>query len=471
MSSAAAPTPTLLLSNLPPKTFIGIDLTSFASTPNFHGIKDLTPGWHFLYTGTSESFSLRSGSWFCVGGDADAGDGEGGGAVVRRGGGGDVEIRIWKWDEGIEAVRPLRDAVQGEREEAMRRRANLGRVWQAGGLFGYRSQPGTTRKSKRNDEDDGGDGGGNNEEEDEDRPPGEREKDWYALTKYISPGLVSRILGEREFDTEGRSRWTVTSASTAPQDKDNIPGLTEQEAASAGGVAGEEEKELTFLPVDLKKTWREGAVGRERTEAAQDRSWALGDIVERCASDGGGGDGETQILGELQFTFLMVLLLANYSCLEQWKRLLGLVFTCRAAVKPREGFFIKVLKLLKLQLEHCDDVEGGLFEMDGDEGGALLKKLFTQFRTGLDEVDGPESSRVNKELEELQQWVKSQYGWELRRGAIVRRGMLELEDGEQVEMEVNDAESYDETGEYAPVVVDLGENEASRDVDMMDTKP
>lgn len=456
--SSASPTPTLLLSDLPPKTFIGIDLTSFASTPNFHGIKDLTPGWHFLYTGTSESFSLRSGSWFFVGG---GGGGDATNGTLARQGENGVDIRIWKWDHTIEAVRPLKegDDDEGEREEAMRHRANLGRVWQAGGLFGYRSQL-ESQKSGR----DGEDGGDN------DDGPGDREKDWHALTRYISPGLISRIVGGSGLDAEGRQRWMVSSASTAPQDKDSIPGLTEQEAASAGGVAGEVEKELKFLPVDLKKTWREGAVGRERTEAAQDRSWALNDIVRRCTSDGG-GDGETQILGELQFTFLMVLLLANYSCLEQWKRLLGLLFTCRAAVREKEGFFVKVLRLLKLQLEHCDDVEGGLFEMDGDEGGALLKKLFTQFRTGLDETFGTETSRVNKELEGLQQWLKDQYGWELRREAIVRRGMLELEDGEQVEMEVNDAESFDETGEYAPVVVDLGENdEMSGDADMVDTK-
>lgn len=359
-----------------------------------------------------------------------------------------MDVRLWKWDHTVEAVRPLReDSDAGERDEAMRHRANLGRVWQAGGLFGYRSQP-EAQKSKQ--EDDDAEGGGDN-------GPGEREKDWYALTRYISPDLISRIVGGQELDAEGRPRWTVSSASTAPQDKDDIPGLTKQEAASAGGVAGEEEKELKFLPVNLKQTWREGAVGRERTEAAQDRSWALGDIVGKCTSDNG-GDGENQILGELQFTFLMVLLLANYSCLEQWKRLLSLIFTCRAAVKSREGFFVKVLRVLRLQLEHCDDVEGGLFEMDGEEGGALLKKLFTQFRTGLNETFGTEPSRVNNELEGLQKWLKEQFGWELRREAIVRRGMLELEDGEQVEMEVDDAESFDETGEYAPVVVDLGEN-------------
>ena len=36
--------------------------------------------------------------------------------------------------------------------------------------------------------------------------------------------------------------------------------------------------------------------------------------------------------------------------------------------------------------------------------------------------------------------------------------MLELEDGEQIEVQISGADEEDETGEYAPVVVDLGEN-------------
>jgi A1 cistron-splicing factor AAR2 len=108
--------------------------------------------------------------------------------------------------------------------------------------------------------------------------------------------------------------------------------------------------------------------------------------------------------------------------------------------------------------------------MDGDDGGNFLKKLLMGFRKAMDDVAGSATSSVNAQFEELEKWVKTEYGWELRGEAIVRRGFLELEDGERVEMEVNEAEEEDETGEYAPVVVDLGEGGVERtDVDMMDT--
>ena len=444
-SDSPTPTPTILISGLPPKTLVGIDLLSFTSAPNFHGIKDLPAGAHFLYTGTTASFSLRSGEWIFVS------DAEGSSA----------DIRLWKWDGEFETLVPVDESSEEGRQEAMQRRANLGRVWRAGGLLAYRA---------RWDEEDG-QTQGRSMDKDTGAPS---RKDWRRLTEYITPAVLDRILGAGEKGAEQGPRWMVTSGSSAACDTDNIPGLSKADFASAPGVAGEQEKELRFLPIDLKRTWREGAIGRERTEGARDKSWALGDLVDRFRRDDRYIEdtdlepGEVQCLGEMQFTFLLVLTLMNFSCLEQWKRLLGLLFTCRAAVVAREGFFVKVLQLLRLQLAHCDDVEGGLFEMDGDDGGALLRKLLTGFSKTVDEIAGLQKSRVRTELEKLEHWVKKEYGWELRRGFIVRHGMLELEDGEQVEMDMNDAEEEEESGEYAPLVVDLGDTGDPPEVDMVD---
>lgn len=475
-----SPTPTILLPQLPPKTLVGIDLITFTSTANFHGIRDLPEGWHFLYTGTTESLSLRCGSWFYVG-DISAAAAAAGydkdqtTAVVRtqdlHGG---AEIRIWKWDQNIEALVPLRADNDEERQEAMRHKANLGAVWQGGGLFRYRSRVPPSKTSSSS----AGKSSKKDEEVDEEENEQEGRSDWVGLTRWLSPQLLSRVVGDPELDVDGRPRWTVTSGSTAEQDADHIPGL---KGPGADGVAGEQEKELRFIPVDLKRTWREGAIGRERTEAAQDRSWALGDLIRRfsVSSVSGSADertGEAQILGELQFTFLMVLTMMNFSCLEQWKRLLSLILTCRAAIKARETFFRDVLQLLRLHLRRCDDVEGGLFEMDGDDGGEFLRKLLIGFKRNVDEVFDGSGSMVKSELDELEKCVK-EFGWELRREAIVRKGMLQLEDGEQVEMELNDSDPDEETGEYAPVVVDLegegnadAEPEDEEDVDMGDMR-
>lgn len=378
------------------------------------------------------------------------------------------EIYVWKWNTDTESLVPLTDDNNTDRQEAMRYKANLGALWQSGGLFRYRSRvspamlsnkPGSApADARRADKDE--------ETEEEGR------RDWQQLTNRLSPEILSRIIGEPEVDVDGRPRWMVTSASTAHRDADHIPGVDSPavEGERNSRKIGEREKEFGFLPIDLKRTWREGAIGRERTEAAQDKSWALGDLVFRYSGRVADeitvdeSSGEAQVLGELQFTFLMVLTMMNFSCLQQWKRLLELILTSRRAILDREAFMSEVLRLLLRQLERCDDVEGGLFEIDGDEGGEFLRNLLTKFRRSVDEVIPKDAASIVKtELDKLEAWVKEEYDWELRRESIVRRGMLQLEDGEQIEMEMEDNDADEETGEYAPMVVDLGEHHLSEE--------
>jgi A1 cistron-splicing factor AAR2 len=457
------PTPTILLPHLPAKTLVGLDLLSFTSPEQFYGISDLSPGWHFLYTGTTENFSLRCGAWFYVGdisqaefatrrnqlNDATAAAGQ---EIIRSQSQDPTEVRIWKWNSNIEAAVPLMSDTDSNRLEIMRWKANLGGLRQMGALFSYKSAAAHEA-----------------DEQDEKGTEGNfpRQQDWARLTNHLSPQILSRILGEARLDDDARPSWTVSSANSAARDAEVIPGLTAQESSKETGNfgSGENEKELRFLPVDLKRTWREGAIGRERTEAAQDRSWALGDLISRHTEEQSSTAadqkaGESHILGELQFCFLMILTLMNYSCLEQWKRLLGLIFTCRSAIRERESFFRDVLQLLLLQLRHCEDVVGGLFQMDGDYDGNFLRKLLTNFRQFMDQaLDDGAGSLVKRDMDALEQWVRENYGWELRKTSIMRRGLVQLEDGEEVELAMLGADEDDETGEYAPVIVDTGEGD------------
>lgn len=143
-----SPSPTILIPHLPAKTLVGIDLVTFTSTPNFHGIRDLPNGWHFLYTGTTESLSLRSGGWFYVG-DISVFDESHNGTIVTassRSLGSD--IFVWKWNSETESLELLRASSDADRQEAMRHKANLGAVWQRGGLFRYRSRVSSSRTSQ-----------------------------------------------------------------------------------------------------------------------------------------------------------------------------------------------------------------------------------------------------------------------------------------------------------------------------------
>ncbi|KAI5205877.1 hypothetical protein E4T38_03980 [Aureobasidium subglaciale] len=328
-------TPAILLLNLPSSALGGIDLLSFTTTPKFQGIKNIPSGLHFIFVGSTSTLSVRHGVWIKVNSPSASAP---------------PDFFIRKWDSSSEELLPETDVTT-----LLQQRANLGRIWRDN-LTPYRQS--ASQESVAT--------------EDSNR--------WVQLTDCITESLLTRIL-----DSDAET-WTLTSSSSAKQDFDDIPGLT------ASDLTGNE-RELRVLPVDLKQTWREGATGRERTEAAQDRSWALADLMTRFCNDD-----INQIIGELQFCFAMVLTLNNYSCLEQWRRILDLILTCVSAVTTHPSFFVRALATIKLQLQH---------------------------------------------------------GWQIQQGSFARTGMLSLEDGEEVEMDNTAFDEDDEAGEYAPTIVEL----------------
>ncbi|KAF2632379.1 hypothetical protein BU25DRAFT_150415 [Macroventuria anomochaeta] len=388
----------VLLLDLPQKALAGIDLLSFTTSPRFKGVKNLPPGLHFIFAASDSALSIRPGAWFYV-----------------SPGTGPPQVFVKKWDEQTEDL-----VAETSQTEVLRWKANLGSIWKDG-LTPYRQ---TVRE---------GDSGAEGDWEEE-------SQDWDELTSRITQTLLSRICGLNP------DHWSLTSASSGLLDLESIPGLDSSNSTQ------HPEKELRFLPVDLRRTWRVGATGRERTEAAQDRSWFLGDLIENHSQAGDKRGREFEVLGELQFAFLMVLTLNNNSCLEQWKRILTLLLTCRQAIKERSQLFLELLRTLRVQLSHCVDMDG-FFDMN-EVGGGFLRPLFTKFRRNLDEFDGKWKSDMVDGLDELEDYLQKQFGWE-RGDSFVKRGMLDLEDGERVEMDVNDADEDDESGDYAPTIVEL----------------
>lgn len=302
-------------------------------------------------------------------------------------------------------------------------------------------------------------------------------EEWSRLTSHVTPVLISRLFGNLE-------DWTITTCSCSAQDRDDIPGLTASEAREG------QERELNMLGIDLKRTWREGAVGRERTEGALDRSWALENLVSRLddsattTTSEGRHEEESEdvttekewgslVLGEMEISFLMTLTLSNYSCLEEWKRILSLVLTCSRLLRSRPIFFTTFLRLLLCQLHTADNnIEGGLFSLSGEGEGEYLKGLIKTFRRTVsslvedmvdeapkkrsvdkkdaDEGEGEGMDEIEAAMKDLESWVRDRYGWEFG-GWFVRRGGLALEDGEVVEMEVDvdELDELDDAGFFA----------------------
>lgn len=391
MAAGAFPSPCLLVKGLPQGAFCGIDLLSLSvKSTQFHGIRDIPPGWHFLFTSATDSMSLRHGAWF----------------HVRDPDGSPPDLHIASWGEDEE----LRFETE-DKAAVLAARANVGSVWPH--LLPYRqsaqpSDPQTTEQEARI---------------------------WHALTSSISENTLNRILN-----------GPITSASSSAQDEDAIPGISNSQFAS------EDETELKLLPINLKQTWPDGAIGRERTEKAQDRSWALANFVDgKCDHD------PSELLGELQFCFVMVLTLNNNSCYEQWRRLIDLVLTCRKAALNEPSFFVKFINAVQVQCESCEKAQEAIIDLQ-DDGPNFLAPLLSRFRAGLDDAPRVKTKLIFEAIDEFEDSMKEKYDWQLERRHM-RRGMVDLDDGERVELDMDDSEDEREDGEYAPVVVQLDDGE------------
>jgi A1 cistron-splicing factor AAR2 len=403
MSSSAI----LIFLDLPPKTFVGIDLLSFDSSPNFYGISEVPTGLHFVYTGTDAAMSIRHGRWLNI---------EPG------------TMHVLRWsgsNEHLFLLAPEDDAVQHARTNFTSTPSHS--------IIAYPALEAATANVQSS----------NNLSPLASTPPSSTTGAWPSLTSHISPRTITRILPQPHDST-----LTSISSAAADSDADRIPGLSSSEALSALPA----DSTLNLLPINLKQTWDDGDIGTVRTERARDRSWYLSQLVQRLTEGHEHHVAAREVLGEMQFCFLMVVVLANWSCLEGWKRILGVVCTCRQALEGAEAWFVEVLKVLKGQMERVEDVEGGVFELREESASAWLRELLRRFRGNVEDVLG-EGSKLEREMKALEEMMRDVYGWEVGKG-VLKRGMVQLEDGEMVEVSLDEADEDEERGDWAPVVVE-----------------
>lgn len=421
MASSSRPpsSSTIVLQGLPPKTFVGIDLLSFNSSPSFRGITHLPQGSHFIYTGTDASLSIRHGHWFHIDPSPSVAS---------------PQTTTYHWNSEHECLEQVQDVEQKSLLAAPNQLPRRG-------FISYIDIADASRQQDENGR--GSDIGAVG-----------TVQQWTDLTSYVTQGLLDRLLLPPSSDPAAHSSpHRISSVSSAPVDVEHIPGLSSSESQL------DNETHLNFLPINLKRTWRDGAIGRERTESVLDMSWYLAHLMESLSPSKDRKFGASQILGELQFCFVAVLTLANWSCLQQWKRLLGLLLGCRRAVGEIEAYFVEALRVLRHQMKCSEAAEGGLFEFKEEGSSGWLRSLLAGFKEGTKDVHG-EQGPIWEEIAKLEEYMKETYGWEVS-GHVLKRGLLELEDGERVEMDMNEADEEDETGDYAPVVVDLGETAGS----------
>ncbi|CAI4219064.1 unnamed protein product [Parascedosporium putredinis] len=220
-------------------------------------------------------------------------------------------------------------------------------------------------------------------------------------------------------------------------------------------------------PCQTDKTYSIEAIGSARTQQAVDSTAylesVLNDTSESSLTD-------EDIVGEVQIAFLVGMHLGNESCILQWwhmvLRILLRAFTLVVTKPQLSRLFIQTLTAqLSYNNTHLD---GSILDY-GVDSSRDLRLALTIYKRRLDEqllaLNGDatnEQVAVGKAFLELES-LAWKLGWDLR-ADYVRSGKVMLEDGEQVDLDMDEFEAEDERGEFAAVVVEMDDHGRPKDM-------
>lgn len=215
---------------------------------------------------------------------------------------------------------------------------------------------------------------------------------WPALTSKINRATLSRIFNTVDDSEICNSGWSCSSTTDSRAETHSF----------VPNSAIPAERPFNFLKFDIRKSFRLGASGRELTNQALDKSWLLKSMIDdQC---GGHSD---QLLAELQFCFVSVLLLENFACLEQWKRLVQLISFCSEYQTENTKFFCSYIDILREQLAASPRRLYDDFLCDSEFVTEAFKALLKRFDRLNDEVK-PVALKIK--LSEMTDFLANSFG-------------------------------------------------------------
>ncbi|WWD03108.1 hypothetical protein V865_001155 [Kwoniella europaea PYCC6329] len=273
---------------------------------------------------------------------------------------------------------------------------------------------------------------------------------WKSLTSHITEETIIQMIGRNNrvinglIEVEGEEDDSI----------DRRKGITNKENENNTGENGDK---LNFVRFNLKKSWRDGAIGEEVTRYSIDKSWLLGNVVEKHL----GGD-PIKLISQLQLSFILLLYLSSYSALLVYKRILTLLcqstaflsnpseyLSSSASQKKVQETFVSLVDTLASQIQAIPEgtFDTELPELDVfylDQIDSMRKNLSVAISISKDSDKWDENARekIGSSWTKLKGAGKP-WGWEIGDLSIDRVGQN------------NDDDEESEEGEYAPVIVEM----------------
>jgi A1 cistron-splicing factor AAR2 len=416
-----------IVRNIPGGSIFGYDTRSFTiqnKDHKFEGVRDIPPGAHFVWGGSSNG-SSRTGFWLMS---------------MKRASSEYGEIHVLRWDNYNESL----DEEVSEAEKRIQK-ASISEITNR--LESYVSNVPTTTTAQ----DDPSTSSATNSASASPTLPSDADM-WHRLTSSIKHPYLSKVTGGKW------NNWKVTSSHDVKQrgEPKDVPSNT---------MDFSRDDVLSFVFPKAVRTFSELSFGRDRTEQAMDTSAHIMAIISgNCTYED-----SDEIIGELQFCYITGMVLGNLACMEQWGNIVRVVFRAFRLAMDMPVFFRKVIEAVHAQFIYDDQgFESSIFDHDSNLTDDL-KMILTVFKSRLNEQLLSHGSLLTREQQEVgtafeafESWLWK-WGWDLR-GNYVRSGKFQLEDGEIIDAELKDFEAEDERGEYAPVIVDLDEEGREKDL-------
>ncbi|KZZ93369.1 AAR2 domain containing protein [Moelleriella libera RCEF 2490] len=276
---------------------------------------------------------------------------------------------------------------------------------------------------------------------------------WRQLTSHVTRSVLDRVAGAQEGD--GWFVHTLDRAEGASQSR------TQSQLERTILIDKTSQHELKFTISRSTRLFRLEPIGPERTSEALDPTTYLLSYVQSAPSSFTDQD----LVGELQFSFVVGLLLGNDDCLDQWWfMVLKLVAKSYLLVQKQPLLSAALWRAVTAQIEFgMKWTDSTMFDRTEHNCRELRISLIVYKRRveeflhadeGLVHADHLAVSATFSRLES----TLAELGWDLS-GDYLRKGKVTLEDGEEVELELSELEAEDERGEWAPAIVELNERE------------
>ncbi|RCI03444.1 a1-alpha2 repression [Rhizopus stolonifer] len=324
----------LLFLEAPPNLEFGVDYNAWTIGPLFKGIKLIPPGLHFIYFSSTNNEGvqgIRTGFFHFFE---------------------SKEILVREWNPQIE---DLRDETELDPNQVERLRINIHDFDRNMGPYPL-------------------------------DPPTFYER-WKKLTRYITPGIVRRVL-----PNNGK-------VSHLPEKSPDLPSVNDIKDKRLG-KALEKEEGMEFTRFDLRKSFPPGATGDEVTKWSLDKSWLVRDLLSRVYHND-----HKVMLGELQLAFVCLLMAQNFSGFNQWKQLVQLLCSCPELIEEKPTMFIEFMDVLQSQLDECPEDFYRDILSENNFTSVMLKTLQTN--------TSGSSEELVKRYTRLRKFVIKKFAWEV----------------------------------------------------------